>query len=135
MTAPTAAQSTIASSSEQSVPFAPLCATVTAPMPAKLSWQSDIRPAYPVSGMIDRATSAMPHIRVAENRSTGEIDRQRQQGGREDAADEGSGCPATSAPTPPPGAQAARPCSRPRRSTSTARKSTITGTAPCRPAR
>ena len=56
--APTSAQMTTAATSPSGLPPAPRWAMTIAPMPAKLSWHSEICPANPTSGTSDRADDA-----------------------------------------------------------------------------
>ncbi len=57
--APTTPHTTIATTKPSGLPLMPTCAMHTAPMPAKLSWHSEICPAKPTSGTSDRAMMPM----------------------------------------------------------------------------
>ena len=66
---PITAHTPAAARRERGFPWAPRWPTMVAPMPAKVIWHNDRRPAYPTMGMTESPTMASPHIRLRLNRS------------------------------------------------------------------
>ncbi len=66
---PTTAHTPAAANRASGLAPPPRWPTTTAPIPAKVIWQSDRRPAYPTTGTNDSPTMARPHTRLMENRS------------------------------------------------------------------
>ncbi len=65
MSAPTAAVMRTAHRMAMGLPWAPAWATTTMPMPARLSWHSEICPAKPTNGIMDSPMMAKPHVLAA----------------------------------------------------------------------
>ncbi len=66
---PITAHTPAAARRERGFPWAPRCPTMVAPMPAKVIWHNDRRPAYPTMGTTESPTMASPHMRLRLNRS------------------------------------------------------------------